>query len=147
MRHSIKARAFPGLPLILGGSAVMIGAVLPWMTLLAGLHSLRGIIGLNGKIFFGLGALCFVAGVVLIIRPAGAASVTAAFGLVGAAMTVAAAWLISGMQAMQTEMSINPMTLAQPGPGLLVAAVGAVMVSMLLLLPAPFKAAGNGNQS
>ncbi len=136
MKRSIMARAFPGLPLLLGGTGIMAGAVLPWMTLLAGLHPLRGIIGLNGKLLFGVGAICFLAGVTLIARPMKTHLLPASFGFAGAAVTVMTAWLIGGMQAMQADLGRNPMTLAQPGPGLLVAAAGGVIVSLMLLVPA-----------
>src|SRR5687768_16487276 len=69
MKRSIMSRAIPGIPLLAGGSGLMAGALLPRMTLLAGLHPLRGIIGLNGKIVFAVGAVAFIAGLLLVMRP------------------------------------------------------------------------------
>src|SRR6266700_5520350 len=58
-----------------------IGAFLPWLTLYAGLHPLRGVIGLNGRVFAAGGAVCLVAGVRGWIRPApGVRWVVALFG-------------------------------------------------------------------
>src|SRR5437667_12710846 len=42
---------------------IAIGAFLPWLSLFAGLHPLRGVIGLNGRLLAVGGALCLVAGV------------------------------------------------------------------------------------
>lgn len=116
----------------------MAGALLPWMTLLAGLHPLRGIIGLNGKVVFAVGAAAFLAGLLLVVRPVRSPVLMTAIGLAGVSMTVAAAWLMSVMQAMQADLARNPMTLAQPGPGLLVVGMGAVILSFTLLLQQDF---------
>src|SRR3989442_10779266 len=47
---------------VAGGALVAIGAFLPWLTLYAGLHPLRGVIGLNGRVLAAGGAVCLVAG-------------------------------------------------------------------------------------
>ena len=133
MKRSIMSRAIPGIPLLVGGSGLMAGALLPWMTLLAGLHPLRGIIGLNGKIVFAVGAVAFIAGLLLVMRPMRSSVLMTSVGLVGVAMTVAAVWLMSVMQAMQADLARNPMTLAQPGSGLVVVGVGGVILSFMLL--------------
>src|SRR2546425_1835672 len=47
---------------VAGGALLAIGAFLPWLTLYAGLHPLRGVIGLNGRVLAAGGAVCLVAG-------------------------------------------------------------------------------------
>src|SRR2546425_8144040 len=47
---------------VAGGALLAIGAFLPWLTLYAGLHPLRGVIGLNGRVLAAGGAGCLVAG-------------------------------------------------------------------------------------
>ncbi len=35
---------------VVGGALIATGAFLPWLSLFAGLHPLRGVIGLNGRL-------------------------------------------------------------------------------------------------
>src|SRR5881628_528032 len=64
-----RARRLPSeerrfaLAAVAGGGLMAIGAFLPWLTLYAGLHPLRGVIGLNGRVLAAGGAVCLVAGV------------------------------------------------------------------------------------
>src|SRR5207247_7157934 len=48
---------------------IALGAFLPWLSLFAGLHPLRGVIGLNGRLLAAGGVLCLVAGVRYWQRP------------------------------------------------------------------------------
>src|SRR5438128_11273482 len=55
---------------VAGGALLAIGAFLPWLTLYAGLHPLRGVIGLNGRVLAAGGAVCLVPCVRGWVRPA-----------------------------------------------------------------------------
>src|SRR5919198_5708132 len=55
---------------VASGVLIAIGAFLPWLSLFAGLHPLRGVIGLNGRVLAAGGAICLVAGVRCWRRPA-----------------------------------------------------------------------------
>src|SRR3989454_7242934 len=55
---------------VVGGALIATGAFLPWLSLFAGLHPLRGVIGLNGRLLAAAGAVCVVAGVRCWQRPA-----------------------------------------------------------------------------
>src|SRR5438034_7080912 len=57
------------LAAVAGGGLMAIGAFLPWLTLYAGLHPLRGVIGLNGRVLAAGGAVCLVAGLRGWLRP------------------------------------------------------------------------------
>ena len=48
---------------VASGMLIALGAFLPWLSLFAGLHPMRGVIGLNGRLLAVGGALCLVAGV------------------------------------------------------------------------------------
>src|SRR5207249_75574 len=48
---------------LVGGALVAAGAFLPWLSLFAGLHPLRGVIGLNGRLLAAGGGVCLVAAV------------------------------------------------------------------------------------
>src|SRR5207249_12178032 len=54
-------RLVPAAALV-GGALVAAGAFLPWLSLFAGLHPLRGVIGLNGRLLAAGGGVCLVAG-------------------------------------------------------------------------------------
>src|SRR5437763_12291951 len=58
------------LAAVAGGAMMATGAFLPWLTLFAGLHPLRGVIGLNGRVLAAGGAVCLVAGIRGWLRPA-----------------------------------------------------------------------------
>src|SRR5437764_2423908 len=64
-----RARRLPSdgrrfaLAAVAGGAMMATGAFLPWLTLFAGLHPLRGVIGLNGRVLAAARAVCLVAGI------------------------------------------------------------------------------------
>src|SRR5881392_1398495 len=70
-----RARRLPSeerrfaLAAVAGGALLAIGAFLPWLTLYAGLHPQRGVIGLNGRVLAAGGAVCLVAGLRGWLRP------------------------------------------------------------------------------
>lgn len=111
--------------LIAGGALAMIGAVLPWITLYAGLQQYNGMIGLYGRMTFALGLLAFIAGAVpsrklypLLLRTSIAIGIALlAFGL----------WLYQGvLQIVHRPDSV--MLVARSGPGLLVILAGGVLL-------------------
>src|SRR5881396_739588 len=80
------------LAAVAGGGLMAIGAFLPWLTLYAGLHPLRGVIRLNGRVLAAGGAVCLVAGVRGWVRPAPVVRWVVA--LVGGALAGFGVWLI-----------------------------------------------------
>src|SRR5207302_10482393 len=80
------------LAAVAGGAMMATGAFLPWLTLFAGLHPLRGVIGLNGRVLAAGGAVCLVAGIRGWLRPA--PWVRWAVALVGGARAVFSVWLM-----------------------------------------------------
>src|SRR5437870_11844482 len=93
-----RARRLPNeerrfaLAAVAGGALLAIGAFLPWLTLYAGLHPLRGVIGLNGRVLAAGGAVRLVAGG----RGWGRAApgVRWVGGLVGGAPAGVSGWLV-----------------------------------------------------
>src|SRR5206468_5339013 len=101
---------------ILGGALLLLGAFLPWLTLFMGLHPLRGVIGVNGRILAIGGGLCCCLGVVNWLRPRlGARRVTLVlgYGLGGFVL-----WLLAQQFLLLRHLKMNPMFFARPGPGL-----------------------------
>jgi hypothetical protein len=106
----------------------MLGAWLPWLTLFAGLQAYAGTAGLNGRLLLAGGAAAAVMGARLLTRPSRALAWTAA--ALGAAMTALAAWVLVGLAALVSENATNPMMIARYGPGVFVALVGALAVTL-----------------
>lgn len=113
--------------LIVGGVLAIAGAVLPWLTMFAGLQHYSGMIGLYGRIIFALGIVACITGAIAprawrpVLLPASAAA--------GICLLVLGAWLYEGV----LEIARRPdsiMLVAQSGPGLFVIlAGGALLVS------------------
>lgn len=57
-----------GITAIIGGALVGTGAILPWLSLFAGLQSYSGMIGLYGRLLFGGGVLAVAGGVAILVR-------------------------------------------------------------------------------
>jgi len=119
------------IPAVTGGVIVAVGAVLPWMSLFAGLHTYPGIAGLYGRLAFAGGALSAVGGVVILPRPD--PRLRLAIGTLGVALTLFSAWVLLGLRATTRHLDQHPFLLPRPEPGLFVVLVGAVVVAALLL--------------
>lgn len=118
---------------VLGGVLMAVGAVLPWFSLFAGLHPYPGTTGANGWILVGAGLLSVAGGIILWIR----ADTRLSWGLgaIGSASLLFAMWIGVGLLGTYQSMLSNPMMVPRLGPGLAVAAVGAVLVSLTPWLP------------
>jgi uncharacterized membrane protein len=122
-------RAF--LPAVAGGVIIAVGAVLPWMSLFAGLQSYRGISGLYGRLAFAGGVLAVIGGFAMLTRPQ--RRLRLAIGGLGVALTLFAAWVLLGLRATTQHLDQHPFLLPRAEPGLLVVIAGALIVAALLL--------------
>lgn len=126
------ARDWRGASIALGGGGIVVaGAMLPWMTLFAGIDRYPGVAGLYGRLALAGGALAIVAGCVLATRPARA--LRAAIGSLGIALVGFAGWLISGLLETTRSLGGHPFIIARPGPGVFVMLAGALVLAVLLL--------------
>ena len=120
-----------GLIAVVGGALVVVGAILPWLSLFAGLQSYSGMVGLYGRLLFAGGALAVVAGVAILIgsirwlRPG--------VGTLGLLLALFTSWLLLGLRSTTRELSGHPLLIVRPGPGLFVALIGALVVAGLLV--------------
>jgi hypothetical protein len=137
MTRSLTARQERHIALaaMVGGGLMVIGAFLPWLSLYAGLHPLRGVIGLNGRIVAAGGLACLIAGVVAWLRPRASAR-RIAVGL-GCGVAGFTSWLIVQQFILYRELS--PMLVPRLGVGLFVALAGSVLVAAIGL-PSEFAA-------
>ena len=116
---------------VAGGVIIAVGAVLPWMSLFAGVHSYRGIAGLYGRLAFAGGVLAIIGGVVMLTRPH--PRLRLALGGLGVALTLFAGWVLLGLRATTQHLDRHPFLLPRPEPGLFVVIAGALVMVPLLL--------------
>lgn len=114
-----------GSAAVVGGALIAIGAFLPWLSLFAGLHPLRGVIGLNGRLLAVGGVICLVAGVGCWRRAA--PGMQRGVAVLGCALAGFAVWLIVRLLTTYRDLSANPMLVPRLGPGLFVALAGALL--------------------
>jgi len=110
---------------VASGMLIVLGAFLPWLSLFAGLHPMRGVIGLNGRLLAVGGALCLVAGVRYWQRPAPRlrhAVAVLAWGLAGFTL-----WLMIQLFVTYRDLRANGMLVPRLGPGLFLALVGSLV--------------------
>jgi hypothetical protein len=114
---------------VAGGALLLLGAFLPWLTFYMGLHPLRGVIGLNGRLLAAGGALCLTLGVVHWLRPR--LAVQRAVALLGWGLGGFVLWLMLQQFILLRELRRTPMMFPRLGPGLFVALGGALVIVLL----------------
>lgn len=116
---------------LVGGAVVAAGALLPWMSLFAGLYRYSGIHGLYGRLAFAGGLLAVAGGVMMLVRAE--RFIRPLVGGVGVALTAFASWILFGLRATTHQLEEHPMVVARPEAGLFVVLAGALMVAALAL--------------
>jgi hypothetical protein len=119
---------------MLGGAAVVVGSWLPWMTLYAGLQPLSGLIGRNGRVLLIAGAFGMFLGLALLRRGEWRSLRLLSVGL-GAAVSVAAVWLLVGVWQLTHPRGPGVMLVPRAGPGLIVVLLGGAMLFAAGLMP------------
>lgn len=114
-----------------GGALIIAGTLLPWFSLYAGLHPLRGTAGLNGRLLLAGGAVAVLLGLALFVR--GDRRLRRVLGGLGVGLAIFAAWILLGLPATYRTMQDNPMLVARIGPGVFVAMLGALVVAAAAL--------------
>ena len=118
-----------------GGSALVAGALLPWMSLFAGLQRYPGVAGLNGRLLLAGGVAGIATGIVMIARPR--RFLRRAIGVLGVALAAFASWVLIGLHETIRTLAHHPLMLARPGFGLYVALAGALAMALLIATPGP----------
>jgi hypothetical protein len=126
----VNVKALNAWGSIAGGSLVVAGAVLPWLTLDAGLQRYGGTTGIYGWIVAAAGALAVAAGLWTLRNPA--RWIVRANGVLGVALTGFVAWLYAGLEALIRRPDAA-MLVPRAGPGLFVAFAGALAIAACAL--------------
>jgi hypothetical protein len=116
----------PDAAALFGGSLVMLGAWLPWLTLFAGLQRYGGLIGIYGRVLFVGGALVVVATMAARLRRR--TWIRQATALLGLALLAFNGWLLRGLLA-TLHHGVSAMLVPRAGPGLFVSCLGSVLVA------------------
>jgi hypothetical protein len=144
-----RAAGFPawrlaaGLGAVAGGAAMVAGAFLPWVETFAGLISIPGVRGSNGRILAAAGAVIALAGLWQMIRGGRWTRWLAAGG--GFAALGFSGYLLIQLAATTRALG-GSMVLARGGPGLWVVAGGSLLALATLFLPVPADAAPAARQ-
>jgi hypothetical protein len=126
-------RAAAGLTSVAAGVVVIAGAFLPWVEAFAGLVQVSGVRGSNGQILASLGTLIACAGLYQLARPGERARWVA--GLAGFAAAGFSGYLLIQLARSMRVLGGDSMVIARPGPGLWVAATGALAAFATLFFP------------
>jgi len=111
------------------------GALLPWLTMFAGLQVYRGVIGLNGRLILGVGIVLSISGVIGLARGLNTRTLRVA-GAVAAATALFGGVLLYRMIEMWRNLSANDaMMIARPGIGLPCVLVGGLLSALALRQP------------
>ena len=105
-----------------------VGSIMPWFSLFAGLQPYRGASGLYGQILLGIGVTAMVAGMWLQRRRSRA--ITSTLLVAGALVSVFTLWLCTGLFETYGTLRENPMYVARLGPGLFMAMLGALTLTV-----------------
>ncbi|HEY3952488.1 MAG TPA: hypothetical protein VGM53_03875 [Streptosporangiaceae bacterium] len=136
-------RAIAGATGVVAGAVIVAGAFLPWVETFTGLISIPGVRGSYGRILAAMGAGIAVAGLWHVIR--GSRWPRWLAGLGGFAAAGFAGYLLVQLAATTKSLGADSMVLARGGPGLWVAAAGALLAVATLFLPmSAVTAAGDG---
>ncbi|HTE86745.1 MAG TPA: hypothetical protein VK821_18675 [Dehalococcoidia bacterium] len=120
---------------IAGALLVTAGAFLPWLSLFAGLQTVAGTSGLNGRLLVGGGAVSGLLGLWFLIR--GGSATRWVIGLLGIALLGFCGWLLLQLLATYRELSTDPFMFARLSPGLFISTGGAATVAGTILLGGP----------
>ena len=120
------ARVIVGTMAILGGAMVAIGVAQPWFSLFAGLQPVSAIGTSNGALLLVGAAVVVGLGLLAIVRDSALAR--RALVVAGIALVAFGAYLAVGFVTVYRTVSADPMLVAQPGPGLAIVILGALLI-------------------
>lgn len=131
--HAAPPRAV-GVMQLAGGALMVAGALLPWLTLLAGLQAYRGILGWNGRGVLVAGAIVALGGAASLVGRAGML-VRRGTSLLAAVVAGSGIVLVGRLITTWHDLvARDAMMVARPGVGLPVVVVGAIVAAAAIFL-------------
>ena len=127
-----SARTMSGGLAVAGAALVSVGVVLPWMSFFAGLQPITAAGTLSGTLLLIGAAASGLLGAVVLAR--GSSLARRGLAMAGIGLTAFSAYLAVQLISTYREVSMDPLLVAQPGPGLVLVVVGALMVLGTALL-------------
>jgi hypothetical protein len=119
-------RTVSGGMALAGTALVSVGVVLPWLSFFAGLQPITAVGTLNGTFLFIGAAASGLLGVVVLAR--GSNWARRGLAMTGIGLSAFSAYLAVQFIATYREVSADPLLVAQPGPGLVLVVIGALLV-------------------
>ena len=116
-----------------GAALVSVGVVLPWMSFFAGLQPITAAGTLNGTLLLIGAAATGLLGAAVLAR--GSSLARRGLAVAGIGLTAFGAYLAVQLIATYQEVSADPLLVAQPGPGLAVVVIGALLVLATAFVP------------
>lgn len=114
------------LAAMLGGALVAVGALMPWLSLLAGLQVLRGTSGANGWLLVAGGAVAMVLGLRYLTH--GGTTLRWIIGGLGFGLLAFASWLLIELLVVYRDLQAETFAFADLRPGLFIVLGGAALV-------------------
>ena len=111
---------------MVGGVVIIVGTLLTWFSLFAGLQPYRGVDVLNGRLLLAGGLLGLVAGGSFLLRAK--LWLRWGIGFLGFGLLAFAGWSLFQLLVLYRELSADPMMVAKLGPGHFVVLGGALLV-------------------
>ena len=121
-----STRATSGILALVGATLVAVGVTLPWLTFFAGLQPITALGTPNGTLLFIGAAVAGTLALVTMLR--GGRWARRGLTVLGIVLTAFSAYLVVGLVTIYRDVSVDPLVVAQIGPGLVVVGVGALAV-------------------
>lgn len=119
-------RVIVGTMATVGGAIVAIGVALPWFSLFAGLQPVSAVGTENGTLLLVGAGLAIVLGLLATVRDSALAR--RALVVTGIVLVAFGAYLVIGFASVYRSVSADPMLVAEPGPGLAIVILGALLI-------------------
>jgi hypothetical protein len=111
---------------MVGGAVIIVGTLLTWFSLFAGLQPYRGVDVLNGRLLLSGGLLSLVASGSFLLR--GRLWLRWGIGFLGFVLLAFASWSLFQLLILYRQLSTDPMMVAKLGPGHFVVLAGALLI-------------------
>ncbi len=130
---------------VAGGSLLIAGSLLPWLSLYAGVDTIRGIDATNGRVLLGAGVVSLAVGLLYAARPS--KQLQYALATFGFAVSGFAAWVLSQLIGSYQQLQGDPFVVASLGSGTFVALGGGLLTLGTILVPQLGRATEGRNHS